>query len=186
MAISASLAACRAPRWLPSTIHTTVKIRAPVKARNSAVKNAASRSALELTPLMFGNQAISDAADGLNRIDREMGVQMGAQAADMAFDHIGVRVEMNVPDVLQQHLSSHRAVHIAHEIFEQPEFLRNELDDLPFAAHRALNEVHLERARAEPGDGRSVAPSGDRPYPCQQLHELERLDQIIVAAGLEA
>src|ERR1700677_2472234 len=128
MAISASLAACRAPRWLPSTIHTTVRISAPVKARNRAVKNAASRSALELTRLMCGKQAISDAADGLNGIDGEMLVQAGAQPADMALDHIGVRVEMNVPDVLPEHLSSHRAVHVAHEIFEQPELLRNQLE----------------------------------------------------------
>src|ERR1700677_1300889 len=100
MAISASLAACRAPRWLPSRIHTTVRIRAPVKARNNTVKNAASRSALELTRLMFGKQAISDAADSLNGIDGEMFVQAGAQPADVALDPIGVRVEMNVPDLL--------------------------------------------------------------------------------------
>src|SRR5580658_3142935 len=130
--MSASLAACRAPRWLPSTIHITVRIRAPVKARNKNVKNAASRSALVLTRLLVGKQTVSDAADGLNEIDGEVLVEARSQSADVAFDHVRVRVEMNIPDALQQHLAGHRPIHVAHQIFEQPEFLRHELDRLPF------------------------------------------------------
>src|SRR6185503_6282903 len=88
--------------------------------------------------------AIAGTAQGMNQFDPELAVDLGAQAADMGLDHAGARIEMKVPDVLEQHGSSDQLLGIAHEVFEQFEFLRLQLDQLSSARHGALQAVELQ------------------------------------------
>ena len=63
-------------------------------------------------------------------------VDLGAQARDMDVDDIGLRVEVIVPDILEQHGAGHDMAGIAHEIFEQLEFARLQQDRLARRASR--------------------------------------------------
>src|SRR5271156_6067760 len=75
-----------------------------------------------------------------NRMDQlgfEAFVELGAQPADVGFDDIRARVEMNVPDVLEQHRARDHLASVTHEILEQAEFPRLQLDQLPAPSHRA-------------------------------------------------
>ena len=67
---------------------------------------------------------VSRAADGVDQRVLEALVDLGAQAADMHVDDIGLRVEMIVPDVLQQHGARHHLAGVLHQIFEQAELAR--------------------------------------------------------------
>jgi hypothetical protein len=49
-------------------------------------------------------------------------------------DHVGLRIEMIIPNVLQQHGAGHDLAGMPHQIFEQAEFARLQLQLLPGAA----------------------------------------------------
>jgi hypothetical protein len=66
-------------------------------------------------------------------------VDLGAQSRDMHVDHVGLRIEMIVPDVFQQHGSRHHLPGVLHQIFEQPEFARLQ-GEFFLAAHDAMRE----------------------------------------------
>ena len=51
-----------------------------------------------------------------------------AQPRDMHVDDIGLRIEMIVPDVLEQHGARHHLAGMSHQIFEQAEFARLQID----------------------------------------------------------
>src|ERR1700736_5077684 len=74
-------------------------------------------------------QAVSGAA---HRLDQArlvvLVIELAAQAADMGLDDRGVRVEMKLPDMLQQHRPRDDLPRVAHQIFEQAELARLELD----------------------------------------------------------
>ena len=64
-------------------------------------------------------------------------VDFGAQPADVGFDDICPRVEMNVPDVLEQHRARNHLACVPHQVFKQAEFPWLQLDQLPAPPHRA-------------------------------------------------
>src|SRR5690242_13761040 len=139
-----------------------------------------------LASLNIFTQAIADAADGAHQLRAEALVDLGAQAADMRFDYAGLRVEMEIPDILEQHGAGDDAALAAHQIFEQAELLRLEVDRLAGAADRPLQQVHLEIGGPQHGlrlaDRR--APQQSR-NPRQELRKGERLDQVVIGAGIE-
>src|ERR1700730_15989018 len=51
-------------------------------------------------------------------------VHLRAQAAEVRFDDVGSRIEVILPDILEQHRAGDSAVLIAHEIFENAKFAR--------------------------------------------------------------
>src|SRR5262245_38469598 len=101
-----------------------------------------------LASLSIFTQAVTDAADRAQQLRAESPVDLGAQAADMGFDHAGLRVEMEIPHILEQHGAGDDAAVAAHQIFEQAEFLRLKIDRLAGATDRPLQQVHLEIGRA--------------------------------------
>src|SRR5665213_1650791 len=66
-------------------------------------------------------QRITGAADGVQHRVLEALVDLGPQAADMNVDHVGLRIEMMIPDFFQKHRACHDMIGIAHEIFEEAE-----------------------------------------------------------------
>ena len=75
-------------------------------------------------------------------------LDLAAQARDMHINDIGLRVEVIIPDMLQQHCSSDDLPGMAHQIFEQTEFARLEDDDLtcPFGGMRQAVEFEIADA----------------------------------------
>src|SRR5947207_12862879 len=76
----------------------------------------------EVRVLARSTEAISDAANGVDQRIGLLVVDLAAYPADIDVDDIGRRVEMKVPDVLQQHGAGHHPAFIAHQILQQLEF----------------------------------------------------------------
>src|SRR5262245_40346925 len=79
------------------------------------VQRAAASEAFEpMAPRLAGTTAsfgvtdhVSGAANGMQQRQCESLVDLGSQARNVHVDDIGLRVEMIVPDVLQQHSAGH-------------------------------------------------------------------------------
>src|SRR5436305_11323811 len=84
---------------------------------------------------------VSGPADRLQHRLVETLVDLGSEPRDMDVDDVGLRVEMIVPDILEQHRAGDDVAGIAHQIFKQLEFARLERDRLAGAADGAGQEV---------------------------------------------
>ena len=126
-------------------------------------------------------QAIAGAAHGVQERAVEALVDLLPEPADMHVDDVGLRIEMVVPDLFQEHRARDDVVRVAHEIFEQAELARQQLDRLAGARHGASEQIHLEIGDLEAGFGARAA--GQRLKPRQQLGEGKGLAEIIVAPG---
>src|SRR5690349_12318526 len=111
-------------------------------------------------------------------------VDLATHPPDIDIDDIGRRIEMKVPDVSQQHGAGYNAAFVAHQIFEELEFLGKKVDVLAVPAGGPRDQVDREIADAQDGllcNG--VAASAERLEAGQEFDEGKRLDQVIVAAG---
>src|SRR6186713_2990192 len=91
---------------------------------NAAIAISARRNVEERSVLARSTEAISDAADG---VDQRIGlgiVDLAADAPDIDVDDVGGGIEVQVPDMLEQHRAGDHAALVADEVFEQLEFPR--------------------------------------------------------------
>src|SRR6266849_2385974 len=128
--------------------------------------------------------------DTPNRVDQRIGllaVDLATHAPDIDVDDVRRRIEMKVPDVLQQHRPGYDAAFVAHQVLQKLEFLRKKLNGLAVAAGGPRHQVNREITDAQHGllDNGVAAPP-ERLDARQQLDEGKRLDQIIIAAGPQA
>ena len=114
------------------------------------------------------------------------GIELAAQVADLDVDDIGLGDEFEIPHVLEQHRPGHDLAGAAHEIFEQGEFPRQQIDRLAVALYGPLDEVHFQRAGLQSRLPHVAAPAQERFDARRQFADVERLDQVVVAAGLQA
>src|SRR3981189_398482 len=71
--------------------------------------------------------------DTANRMDQRIGllaIDLATHAPDIDVDDIGRGIEMEIPDVLQQHRPGYHAAFVANQIFQQLEFPREEKNRL--------------------------------------------------------
>src|SRR5271165_2224202 len=97
----------------------------------SARRKAVARKSL---PSAVTNH-VSSPANGAQERRVEVTVDFGAQARYMHIDHVGLRIEVIVPDVLEQHRARDHLARILHQIFEQAELARLKYDFLAPAHH---------------------------------------------------
>src|SRR5665213_498180 len=69
-------------------------------------------------------QAVSHTPNGVNRRYHSPLVEFRTQPADMSFDYVGMRIEMQVPYVLKQHGAGHHLIGVLHQVLEQTELSR--------------------------------------------------------------
>src|SRR3984957_8418374 len=185
--MSASIAPTKAEVWLSFTIQYTTPSNTQERIRNSVANSAAERKLSVLRTLTGRKKFIPGAADGLNDIEFKAVIDFGPQTADVALDDAGLRIEVNAPDVFQQHAPCEHAIRIAHQIFEQTKFLRQQLDVLARALHGARQQGQLDRAQGQT-NRRLVRGGGaarKHPDPRQQFRESKRLHQVVVAARFQ-
>src|ERR1700722_18637964 len=130
---------------------------------------------------------ISRASNGMQQRRLEIPVDLGAQARDMHVDHIGLRIEMIVPDVFEQHGARDHFAGVLHEIFEQPEFARLQDDFLPCPRHFMREPVEFEVAQAIEGlFARPLGMAARQHFNArQQFGKGIGLGEVIAAAGSE-
>src|ERR1700730_6740028 len=109
-----------------------------------------------------------------NRMDQRIGllaVDLATHAPDIDVDDIGRGIEMQIPDVLQQHRPGYDAALVANQIYEKLEF-PGEQQDVPAAPARGpRHQVDREIADAQDGflDNGLAAPA-QRLDARQQVH----------------
>src|SRR5271157_5211763 len=79
----------------------------------------------------------------------EVAVDLGARARDMNVDHVGLRIEVVVPHVLEQHGAGDDLARVLHQIFQQPELARLQGDFLAGPSHFVRQPVEGEVADPE-------------------------------------
>src|ERR1700760_3650823 len=82
----------------------------------------------DVSVLIRSTETVSDTANGMNQRIGLQVVDLAAQAADIDINDIGRRVEVEIPDMLQHHGPRYDPTLVAHEIFQQLEFLGQEFD----------------------------------------------------------
>src|SRR6202047_5255072 len=128
--------------------------------------------------------------DTANRVDQRIGllaVDFATHAPDIDVDDICRGIEMEIPDVLQQHGPGYHAAFVANQILQKLEFPRKKKNRLAAPAGGPGHPVDREIADAQDGllDNGVAAPA-KRFDARQQFDEGKRLDQIVVAAGTQA
>src|SRR5262249_34904982 len=73
-------------------------------------------------------------------------VDFSADSPDIDVDGVGGGLEVDIPDMLQQHCSGDDLAFIAHQTLEDLVFSRHQIDGPAAAAHCAQHEVELEVA----------------------------------------
>ena len=121
-------------------------------------------------------QHVADAAHGVDHLDRKLVVDFAAQVADVNVHDVGEPVVIHVPNVLDDHGAAERAAAIAHQVFEDAEFLGRQLDVFVGARHFAADAIERQVAHLQPFR-RGLAAAQKRPHARQQFDERERLDR---------
>src|SRR6185437_5790580 len=97
-------------------------VRAAAESAKMATKIAAMRKP-SVWNALIGTQDVACAADGMDQFDRIAAIHLAAQPAHMGFHDIGAGIEMQLPDILQQHAARDHPAGIAQHIFQELELL---------------------------------------------------------------
>src|SRR5208282_6066364 len=176
---STSLITCQATT--PSTSAAPMALRPRMA---SVSLNAVARNSLTSAV----TDHVSGAAHRVQQGDVEVAIDLGAQARDVDVDDVGLRIEMIVPDVFEQHGAGDDLAGVLQEVFEQAEFARLQRDLLAGARHLVGKAV--EREVAEPVHRllrRALgAAARQRLDAGEQLGKGVGFGEIVVAAGAQA
>ncbi len=97
---------------------------------------------------------------------------------------VGLRIEVKIPHVLEQHGARHDLTGVAHQVFQQAEFARLQQNVLAVARDFAFQPVHLQIAYLEVRSGLLRAgPAHQRFQARHQLGQSVGFGQVVVAAG---
>src|SRR5450631_520829 len=148
---------------------------------------SASLNVDDVRVLARSTETVSDAA---NRVDQRIGllaVDLATHPPDIDVDDIGRGIEMEIPDVLQQHGPGYDAALVANQILQKLEFPGKQENGLAVPAGGPRHQVDREIADPQDGllDDGFTAPA-QRLDPRQQFDERKRLDQVIIAPGAQA
>src|SRR6516225_763669 len=136
--------------------------------------------------LLRSTEAKSHAANGVNQRIGLAAVDFAAHPPDIDVDDIGRWVEVEIPDMLQQHRAGNHFADIANQVLEKLKFPRQQLDLAAAPADDPHQQVDLQVADAQDGFlyHRSAA-AGERIDPRQHLPRRKWLDQVVVATGAQ-
>src|SRR5689334_20481428 len=126
----------------------------------------------EASVLVRSTETVSDAANGMDQRIGLLAIDLATQASDIDVDNIRRGIEMQIPDVLQQHRAGHDAAFVAHQILQQLEFPGKQEKVLAAPAGRPRHQVDGEIADAQDGFlGDRVAAPAERLEARQQFDE---------------
>src|SRR5579871_4466033 len=117
-----------------------------MKAKAAAVATATARqkanASLKVRDLRFSILNIQFETDSAHIHDvaaPAVRIELTAKIADLHVDDVGLREELEIPHFLEEHPPGHDLPGVPHEIFEQPEFAREQRHRLARAGHRAFD-----------------------------------------------
>src|ERR1700677_2878606 len=138
-----------------------------VSTKNSSNGNATAISSRRLTdggPRIIGGylrstrparqtQAVAAAAQGFDRLDDLVGVELAAQAADQHLDHITVAIEILFVQPFGELTLGDHLTGAQHQVLENAVFETRQLHRRAAYAHRLGACVEFKRPAGEPGAG---------------------------------
>src|SRR5580693_1513180 len=132
--------------------------------------------------------ASKDIAYSANGVQpRFVRVDLGPQTMHQDIDHVRLRIEAVIEDVLENHRFRHGATGLAHQVFEQGGFARLQFHLLTAARDGARQEVKRQVADGQASGFGGLRGASDQGVEAGgQFGEGEGLGQVIVAAGLQA
>src|SRR3569833_1839360 len=144
MATTSARAYCAT--WSRSAWVVISQTAMPITATDSAKTpaNIADRRKPSVRITLVSAEDIADAAQGMDQFGIEAAIHLGAQPAEMGLHDVGAGIEMQVPDIFQQHGARHHAACIADQKNQLAEFLRLQNERQAGAQHRAAEQVHLQ------------------------------------------
>src|SRR5271166_727464 len=147
----------------------------------SARRKAVARKSL---PSAVTNH-VSRPAHGAQQRRVKIAVDLGAQARYMHIDHVGLRIEMVIPHMLEQHGAGDDLPGVLHQIFQQAELARLEDDLLAAPGHLVRQPVEGQIADLEHGLLRRAlrAPPRQSLDAGEQFRKCVGFGEIVVAAG---
>src|SRR5579862_216296 len=86
--------------------------------------------------LLWRTQRVTRAPNGVDECAPVSAIDLAAQSADVRLDHTRMRIEVYLPDVLQQHAAGDHLLGMAHQVLEQPKLARQKIDRLAAARDR--------------------------------------------------
>src|SRR3954453_5069985 len=160
---------------------TTAK---PVRMTNvSAAETMASRHRIGIDS---STEHVPRPADRVQQPRLATGLQLAAPVRDEHLDGVRRREGVVAPDLLEEALARDDDALVAHDVLEQLELALGQLD----RALAALDLVRVGVQRQVGDDERRAAPrrpaAQQRAQPGEQLLALERLDEVVVGARVEA
>src|SRR3954451_10181258 len=120
----------------------------------------------------------------MDKLLLEAVVHFRAEIVDVNIDDVGEAFVTNVPDVLDEHSTRHRASDVTHQVLEHSEFTLGQVQDLTCALGCAREAVQFEVSDAHRvhqfrwATQHSINAS-------EKLFEGKRLEDVIIRAGLE-
>src|SRR5262249_33447991 len=139
---------------------------------NAPIAINASLNVDDFRVLARSTEAIPDAAHGVDQRIGLLVVHLAPHATDIDVDDIGRRIEMQVPDVLQQHGARDDAAFVAHQILQQLEFAGKQIDFVTAPAGRTVDQV--DREVPDPQNG---LLGDDVAAPAKRLEARQQLDK---------
>src|SRR5262245_19511105 len=147
----------------------------------------ASRKVDSHNVLAISTKTESHAAHGVNERVGFTAVHLPSQASDIDVDDVRHRIEVQIPDVLQQHRAGNDLPGVTNEILEQLKLLRQQLDRSPLAVSSPSQQIHLQVA--DPQDRRPHnrrAATGECVDASEKFCEGEGLDEVVVTTSAQA
>jgi hypothetical protein len=113
-------------------------------------------------------------------------IDLAPQPSNMDVDEVCARIEMIMPDLLEEHGSSDNLVMVPHEMLEQAQLPRLQFEVSRSAARFARQKIHFQIAYSQEGHSRVGRATQERINTRVELGESKRLGQIVVAASAQA
>ena len=96
-------------------------------------------------------KSIARATHGLQHRMIEIFIDFAAQAADLYVDDIGLRVEVIIPHIFQQHSARDHLSGVTHEVFQQAKLARLQINALAFTGNFAFQQIEFQIANVQQG-----------------------------------
>jgi type III secretion system FlhB-like substrate exporter len=124
----------------------------------------------------------------VNQADQIGCIDLASQPGDVHVDDVikWSRPSNILPDVTRQHLARHWRARMTHQIFEQIEFARGQIDSLSASLDSTGQQVDVQVFDVQTQQGVRPTSPQERLYACQQFGHRKRLDQIVVGTGRQS
>ena len=160
-------------------------------ASTTAIATAAAETSVMRRRKRHGRAAqhVADAAHGVQQARLLADLGLASQVAHVHAERVGARAEVVAPDVLEDRRAGEHLTRMAHEHLEQQELGPRELEHALAAPRLVRAQVEaqiLERERLTRHVVLLAGAPQQRAYAREQLAQCERLDEVVVGAGVEA